>query len=151
MTTKLVHVILFAAVLSAVGCAGWARPIRETDVIGSGPAVETTFRVKERLAVAVPFGRVFILPPGEYRPTHIDRHGVFYASPTGVTERQGDSERQIMGGIHQPTEVGTYYSFPSLFVDLGDGSYSKYPLPAEVIRGYGRLFVFTRNGQEVIL
>lgn len=118
--------------------------------MGSARALDTSFRVFQEIVVPAPFGQEYILPVGEYRPTHVDGHGVFYASPSGVIARKGTEQRALTGGIHMASQPGRYDSFPSLYVDFGSGTYWKLPLPDEVrAASYGTRVVFVVNGQEV--
>jgi len=138
-----------ALALAAMSCAGSVRPVRDTDRMTGGLVVETGYLVRQPVAVQAPFGITYTLPEGEYVPTHVDDHGIFYASPTGVLETNGETERNRAGGIHSPREPGQYYSYPSLYVDRGDGDFSKLPLPDEVLQLYGDVIVFTHLGYPV--
>jgi hypothetical protein len=136
--------------LLIVGCAASQRPIQDSDRIGSARALDTAFRVVHEIVVPAPLGIDYVLPVGEYRPTHIDVHGIFYASPTGVTARKGDEHHVLPGGIHMASRPGRYDSFPSLYVDFGSGTFSKYPLPEDLAaQVYGTSVVFVVGGEEV--
>ena len=113
-------------------------------------ALDTSFRVTQQIVVPAPFGLEYVLPVGEYHPTYVDGHGVFYASPTGVVARSGNDERVHPGGIHMGAQPGRYDSFPSLYVDFGRGTLWKLPLPGDVRKAaYGTHVVFVVNGEEV--
>lgn len=103
-----------ALAFAIVGCAASQRPIQESDRIGSARALDTSVRVIQEIVVPAPFGLEYVLPVGEYRSTHVDGHGIFYASPTGVIARRGKEERVHPGGIHMAAQPGRYDSFPSL-------------------------------------
>jgi hypothetical protein len=133
--------------LGALACAASMRPVTETDTIAGARALDTSFRVKDRLAVPAARAREYILPVGEYRPTRADQEGIFYASPAGILERAGFSKRVLAGGIHVANAPGSY-AHPSLYVELGDGRVEKLPMPAEVLQGYGELLSFAVNGEE---
>jgi hypothetical protein len=149
MKPRNLRISLLALSLATFSCSGTTRPLQDADFVAEVPAHETGYLVREQVLVPAPFGRTYVLLPGEYHPTHIDGHGVFYASPLGIVEREGEAERTLTGGIHSPNQGGRYYSFPALFVDLGDGTFSKLPLPEEVLRLYGTAIVFTHNGKPV--
>jgi hypothetical protein len=144
------RLILLAFVGFGIGCAGPARPLADSDLIGCSPAIETTVRVKRAFSIdSLLMAHTYVLPEGEYLPAKIDRHGIFYASPRGIIEQSSKSEQRVGGGIYMPVSGG-FYSFPSLYVDMGDGHLSKVALPEEVVRGQGQIVVFTRNGLEVV-
>lgn len=140
-------VSLFVAVF--LGCAGSPQPVTPFDRMGNGLAIDTAFQVKQPIVIKA-FSFESVLPVGDYAPRFVDGHGVFYASPTGVIQRSSKGERTLPGGIHMASQPGHYYSFPSLYVDFGDGSFSKLPLPDEVTReSYGSQVVFLYKGQPV--
>lgn len=140
----------FALAAAVFGCAASQRPIEESDRIGPARAVDTSFRVTQPIVVPAPFGLEYVLPVGEYHPTYVDGHGVFYASPTGVIARKGTDERVHPGGIHMGAHPGRYDAVPSLYVDFGSGTLWKLPLPEDVRNAaYGTKVVFVVNGEEV--
>ncbi len=139
--------LLIAALL---GCAGSPQPLTPFDRMGDGLAIDTAFRVKQAIVVNGPLSQEYVLPVGDYLPRYVDRHGVFYASPTGVVKRSSDGEKTLEGGIHMASQPGQYYSYPSLYVDFGGGSLYKLPLPDEVTRdSYGSQVVFLYKGEPV--
>ncbi|OGP82059.1 MAG: hypothetical protein A2Y95_00785 [Deltaproteobacteria bacterium RBG_13_65_10] len=148
MLTRLKRIGL-AVALALAACATGTHPITPSDVIGGGPAMETSLLVKRECSLSGG-GRVYLLPVGEYHPTQVDSHGVFYAAPSGVTEKRGDTERTIPGGIHFPNSGGQYYSFLSMWVALWEGDISKLPLPDECWKPYGSTVSLTRNGRELV-
>jgi hypothetical protein len=135
------------ATLLVIACAGSVHLLSASDIIGSGPASETALRLASACTVSGG-GRSYTLEPGEYRPTHADSHGVFYAAPNGVVEARGGEQRRVPGGIHMPSAVGRYYSFYSLWVALWEGDFSKLPLSGDCMSS-GHAPVFTRKGIEV--
>lgn len=149
MTRKRLQFLLLAAAAVGISCAGAVRTAQDTDLMTGGLIAETGYLVRHEVLVRAPFGVTYTLPKGNYVPTHLDDHGVFYQSPTAVVERTGESERSLIGGIHSPREPGHYYSYPSLYIDLGDDKYSKLPLPDEVRQLYGTTIVFTHLGQPI--
>ena len=138
-----------ALALAVLACTSGVRPITSSDVLGGGTALDTTIRMKRECSVSI-VGRTFILPIGEYRPTHVDSNGVFYAAPSGVTTHRGGAQQRIPGGIHMPNAGGRYYSFFSMWVALGEGDFSKLQLPNECWKPYGATVVLTRNGKEIL-
>lgn len=99
--------VLIAVLL---GCAGSPQPVTPFDRMGDGLAIDTAFRVKQAIVVSGPLSQEYVLPIGDYLPRYVDRHGVFYASPTGVVQRSSDSEKTLEGGIHMASQPGQYYS-----------------------------------------
>jgi hypothetical protein len=133
-----------------LGCAGSPKPVTRFDRMGDGLAIDTAFRVKQPIVVPAPPSHEYVLPVGDYLPRYVDRHGVYYASPTGVVQRSGSGESKREGGIHMASQPGRYYSYPSLYVDFGGGGIHKLPFPEEVRRGsYGSHIVFLYKGQPV--
>lgn len=127
------------------------RPLAPTDRLGETPASATSVLVKQAIVVPVPFSsKEYVLPAGEYMPMYADGHGIFYASPNGVVQRDGNSERVFLGGIHFPSGPGHYYSFPSLYIDLPVFGISKLSLPEDVRQStYGSHVVFLVNGESI--
>jgi len=138
-----------ATALVLAACATGTHSITPSDILGGGPAIETTLLVKRECSVSMA-GHVYLLPVGEYRPTRADSHGVFYAAPSGVVEKHGDTQRTIPGGIHFPSSAGQYYSFLSMWVALWEGDISKLPLPDECWKPYGSTVSLTRSGRELV-
>jgi len=137
-----------AITLVFAACATGTHPITPSDVLGGGPAIETTLLVKRECSVSVA-GRVYLLPVGNYRPTQADSHGVFYESPSGVTEKDGGTQRTVPGGIHFPNSGGQYYSFLSMWIVRSEGDIARLPLPDECWKPYGATVSLTRNGKEM--
>ncbi|MCX5734573.1 MAG: tetratricopeptide repeat protein [candidate division NC10 bacterium] len=129
-------------------CASGLHPVTPSDILGGGPAIETTLLVKHECSLSAG-GREFRLPVGEYRPIHVDAHGVLYAAPGGVQTKRGDKVWRIPGGIHFPNSAGQYYSFLSMWVALTEGDVSKLRLPTECAKPDGSNVSLTRNGREV--
>jgi hypothetical protein len=133
-----------------LSCAGSPKPVTPFDRMGDGLAIDTAFRVKQSFAVPAPFSQEYVLPVGDYLPRYVDRHGVYYASPTGVVQRSGEGEKTLEGGIHMASQPGRYFSYPSLYVDFGGGSFHKLPLPQDLAREtYGSQVVFLYKGEPV--
>jgi hypothetical protein len=145
-TRGLAGVLIATALVPA--CAGGVHPISPVDIIGSGPASETTLRLSSACSISAG-GRTYILEPGEYAPTHADSHGVYYAAPNGVVEQRNAAEVRRPGGIHMPNAGGRYYSFYSFWVALWEGDFSKLPLP-DSCRTPPANLVFTRSGREIL-
>jgi len=137
-----------AVALVFSSCATGTHPITPSDILGGGPALETTLLVRQECSVSSA-GRVFLLPVGDYRPTQADSHGVFYESPTGITEQRGDTQRTVSGGIHFPNSGGKYYSFLSMWIASSEGDPAKLPLPDQCWNPYGATVSLTRNGHEI--
>lgn len=135
--------------LAALACAPSLRPLTDADAIAGARALDTSYRVKDRLTVPGPETREYLLPIGEYRPRHADDEGIFYASPGGVLERAGFSKRAVAGGIYVASGPGRPYERPLLYVELGD-DVAKLPLPPAVLRGYGKALVFAVDGEELL-
>jgi hypothetical protein len=147
MNTRAVAGLLIATAVGA-SCAVGIHPISPADVIGSGPASETTLRLSNACSISAA-GGTYILEPGEYVPTHADSHGVYYAAPNGVIEQRNAEEVRRAGGIHMPNAGGRYYSFYSFWVALWEGDFSKLPLP-DSCRTPPATLVFTRSGVEIL-
>lgn len=144
------HSLLAVVLCGLLGCGGTVRPIVPNDIIGGGAAVETTILVKEPRTVPIA-GRTLTLTVGEYRPTHVDSHGVFYSAPEGLLEVREGKQRPLVGGIHIPTAAGRYYSSLSIWVALWEGDFSKLPFADAWSRAYGQTWAMTRNGKEMVL
>jgi hypothetical protein len=141
---------LAALALAALACAPALRPLADEDTVAGARALDTSYRVKDRVAVPGPNGREYVLPIGEYRPLHADAEGILYAAPLGVTERAGFSKRTVAGGLEVANEPGRPYERPSLWVDGGDGRIRKLPLPASAVGRYGDALVFAVDGEELV-
>jgi len=136
--------------LAGLACAATWRPLTDADTIAGARALDTSYRVKDRVTVPAPLAREYVLPVGEYRPAHADDEGVFYASPSGVIERAGFAKRVVPGGIYVAYGPGRPFESPLIYVDPDDGSVSKLPLPPSTLRGYGQTLAFAVNGEELI-
>jgi hypothetical protein len=145
---KIIWFIVFNAMLAIIACSPGIHAIKPSDILGGGPAIETTLLVKRECILSIS-GRQYVLPVGEYRPIQADSHGIFYAAPNGVVEKKGTSERMRQGGIHFPNTAGKYYSFLSMWVSLWEGDISKLRLPNECCKPYGSTVSLTRNGKEL--
>ncbi len=133
-----------------IGCAGSIHPISYEDRLGNVPAIDSSIIVKKEILVPGPFSQDYLLPVGEYRPTHADSHGIFYASPNGVVERTREGEKLYDGGIHFPSQPGRYYTYPSLYLDRPALGFAKLPFPEEVRKDtYGTHIVFMLNGEPI--
>jgi hypothetical protein len=144
------QVVVLLALVPLLGCAGSPKPVTPFDRMGDGLAIDTAFRVKQAIVVPSPPSQEYVLPVGDYLPRYVDRHGVYYASPTGVVQRSGESKKTREGGIHMASQPGRYYSYPSLYVDFGGRGIHKLPFPEEVRRGsYGSHIVFLYKGQPI--
>jgi len=118
--------------------------------MGDGLAIDTAFRVKQAVVIPAPLSQEYVLLPGEYLPRYVDGHGVYYASPEGVLQRSSKGERKLAGGIHMASQPDRYFSYPSLYVDFGDGNLAKLPMPDSVrSTTYGSHVVFLYKGQPV--
>lgn len=137
-----------ALLVATLACAWGARPLTDEDTIAGIRALDTSFRVKDPIAVPGPAGREYTLPVGEYRPSHADAQGVLYASPMGVLERAGFSKRTIPGGIHVAELPGNPWERPSLWIERTRGRIEKLPLPANALDRYGDALVFAVDGEE---
>lgn len=142
--------LLAALACAALACAAGLRPLTDEDRIAGAHALDTSYRVKDRVTVPGPSGIEYVLPIGEYRPVHADADGILYAAPTGVTERAGFSRHPIPGGIHVATEPGRAFERPSLWVEATKGRIRKLPLPASVLGRYGDALAFAVDGEELI-
>jgi len=140
--------LLAALLLAALACAAGVRPLTEEDTITGVRALDTSYRVKDPVTVAGPNGREYVLPVGEYRPTHADAEGILYASPTGVTERAGFSKRAVPGGVYVANVPGRPFERPSLWIDRGNGRIARLPLPGAALGRYGDALVFAVGGEE---
>ena len=136
--------------LVMLACAAPPRPVTDLDTIAGARALDTSYRVKDRVTVPAREAREYVLPIGEYRPRHADEQGIFYASPNGLIERAGFSKRVVGGGLHVALGSERPYEHPTLYVDLGDGNLKKIPLPESVARRYGETLVFAVNGEELL-
>jgi hypothetical protein len=58
--------------LAALACAAPPGPVTEADTVAGRPALDTSYRVKERVSVPARMAREYLLPIGEYRPRHAD-------------------------------------------------------------------------------
>lgn len=144
---RIAALLLLAATL---GCAGSIQPITATDLIGDAPAIRSAFLVKQEIVVPVSISPDYVLLPGEYKPELTDRHGIFYAAPSGVVQRTEKGVRTYRGGIHFPNQPDRYYTFPSLWVDLPAFGTTKYPLPDSVrTTTWGTHIVFMYDGEPV--
>ncbi len=135
--------------LAALACASALRPLTDADAIAGARALDTSYRVKDRVTVPGPETREYVLPVGEYRPRHADDEGIFYASASGVIERAGFSKRIVAGGIYVANAPGRPFEHPLLYVEL-DGDVAKLPLPQAVLRGYGSTLAFAVDGEELV-
>ena len=135
--------------LAALACAPALRPLTDEDAIVGKRALDTSYRVKDRVTVPGPETREYVLPIGEYRPKQADEEGIFYASPGGVVERAGFSKRVVAGGIYVANAPGRPFERPLLYVEL-DGKVAKLPLPPSALRGYGKVLAFAVDGEELI-
>jgi len=137
------------ACLVALACAPALRPLTGEDAIAGKRALDTSYRVKDRVTVPGP-EREYLLPIGEYRPKQADEEGIFYASPGGVVERAGFSKRVVAGGIYVANAPGRPFEHPLLWVELDEDRIAKLPLPPAVLRGYGRVLAFAVDGEELV-
>jgi len=143
-------IVLLVSLGFCLGCAGSPHPITDPDLIGSEPAIRSSFLVKQEIVVPVNLSPDYVLPPGEYMPQYADRYGIFYASPAGVIQRSEGKERTVPGGIHFPNQPDRYYTFPSLYVDLPVFGITKYPLPDSVRKSsWGSHIVFLYDGKPI--
>jgi len=137
------------ACLAALACAPSLRPLTDEDAIAGKRALDTSYRVKDRVTVPGPETREYVLPIGEYRPKKADEEGIFYASPGGVVERAGFSKRVVAGGIYVANAPGRPFERPQLYVELDD-KVAKLPLPPSALRGYGTVLAFAVDGEELV-
>ncbi len=150
MLLRKYSILVVVCVAIGLACAGGRHPITESDLIGTAPAVNSSFLVKEEILVPVDLSPDFVLPPGEYLPQYADKHGIYYASPSGVVRRSKDGDENYPGGIHFPSQPSRYYTFPSLYVDLSALGPMKYPLPESVRRStWGTHIVFLYDGKPI--
>jgi hypothetical protein len=136
--------------IAALACAAGWRPLTDADAIAGARALDTSYRVKDRVTVPAPQAREYVLPVGEDRPKHADDEGIFYASPSGVIERAGFAKHVVPGGIYVADGPGRPFESPLLYVEPDDGGVSKLPLPASALRGYGATLAFAVKGEELI-
>lgn len=150
MSSPLVARILEACLLSllAFGCTTPARPIVDADRIGGARALDTTFRVKDRVAVPGPHGAEYVLPIGEYRPARIDERGLYYASAQGILERAGFAKRTVGGGIFVPSATATPWERAFVYVDRDDGRLAMIPIPAALLGHPDGPLRFAVKGEE---
>src|SRR5215468_2036576 len=113
--------VALALALLALGCAAAARPLVDADRIAGARALDTSFRVKDRVALTGAHGAEYLLPIGEYRPALIDAGGVYYASPQGILERTGFAKRTVAGGIFVPSGAADPWERAQVYVDREDG------------------------------
>jgi hypothetical protein len=135
--------------LLALACAAPPRPLTDADRIAGSRALDTSYRVKDRLTVPGR-AREYVLPIGEYRPRQADEEGIFYAAPNGLVERAGFSKRVVGGGLHVALGPGRPFEHPTLWVDRGGGRLEKVALPDSVARRYGETLVFAVDGEELL-
>jgi hypothetical protein len=133
-----------------LACAAALRPLTDEDVIAGARALDTSYRVKDRVTVPGPNGIEYVLPIGEYRPVHADADGILYAAPAGVTERAGFSRHPVPGGIHVANAPGRPFERPSLWAEGPGGRIRKLPLPASALGRYGDALVFAVDGEELL-
>ncbi len=136
--------------LAVLACASALRPLTDADSIAGARALDTSYRVKDRVTVPAPQAREYVLPVGEYRPKRSDGEGIFYASPGGVMERAGFAKRIVPGGIYVANGPGRSFESPLLYVEPDGGGVSKLPLPVSALRGYGTTLAFAVKGEELI-
>jgi hypothetical protein len=135
--------------LAALACASPPRPLTGDDRVAGARALDTTYRVKDQVIVPAPRQLEYVLPIGEYHPRHADDEGVFYASPTGITERAGFSKRVVAGGVYVALAPGRAFEHPLVYVERSDGSVTRLPMPAAALRRYGDALAFAVNGEEL--
>jgi hypothetical protein len=136
--------------IAALACAAGWRPLTDADAIAGARALDTSYRVKDRVTVPAPQAREYVLPVGEYRPKHADDEGIFYASPSGVMERAGFAKRVVPGGIYVASGPSRSFESPLLYVEPDGGGVSKLPLPASALQGYGTTLAFAVKGEELV-
>jgi len=136
--------------LAALACAATWRPLTDADTIAGARALDTSYRVKDRVTVPAPLAKEYVLPIGEYRPAHADDEGIFYASPQGVIERAGFAKRVVPGGIYVAYGPGRPFETPLLYVEPEGSEVSKLPFPPSTLRGYGATLAFAVKGEELI-
>jgi len=136
-----------ALALVALACATPPRPLVDADQIAGARALDTSFRVKDRVAVPGPHGAEYTLPIGEYRPGHIDAEGVYYAAPQGLHERAGFAKRTVAGGVFVPLAGPQPWEHASIYIDRDDGRTLRVPIPPDLLDGPGALR-FAVKGEE---
>ena len=136
--------------LVALACASPPRTLTGEDRIAGARALDTSYRVKEKVAVPARKALEYVLPVGEYRPRHADDEGIFYASPTGITERAGFSKRVVAGGVYVALAPDRAFQHPSVYVERSDGSVTRFAIPASVLRRYGDVLAFAVAGEELV-
>lgn len=143
---RLVTGLLLA--LLALGCAAPPRPLTDADRIAGARALDTSFRVKDRVTMPGPYGAEYVLPIGEYRPARIDEEGIFYAAPQGILERAGFSKRLVAGGIFVPNTAVRPWDHPMIYVDRDDGRTAKIPITPSFASGDRGVLRFAVDGEE---
>jgi len=134
--------------LLALACAAPPRPLADADRIAGARALDTSFRVKDRVTMPGPHGAEYALPIGEYRPTRIDEQGVFYAAPQGILERAGFSKRMVAGGIFVPNAPARPWERSLLYVDRDDGKTAMIPIEPSLLARPGGALRFAVKGEE---
>ena len=144
---------LLAAISLLLGaCAGTPpQPLTARSVIGAVPAKQTAVVLHGAFDYSPPEAPLvavrYQLPPGRYRPVAEDARGVYYQAPIPLRVGTNGGPGQAMtGGIHLANAGGQSYSFPSLWVAFRPGDYTKLGLPENFQAGYGKAWVWTRNG-----
>src|SRR5262245_40462637 len=133
--------------LVASACAAPGRPLADADRIAGARALDTSYRVKDRVALPGPHGAEYVLPIGEYRPARIDEQGVYYAAPQGIAERAGFAKRSVAGGIYVPLAGAEPWERASLYVDRDDGRMLRVAIPTALLDSGGALR-FAVKGEE---
>lgn len=132
----------------ALGCAARARPLVDADRIAGARALDTTFRVKDLVALPGPHGAEYVLPIGEYRPARIDEQGIYYAAPQGVEERAGFAKLKLAGGVFLPSAPAEPWEHASLYVDRDDGRTIWIPIPPSQLDQTHGALRFAVKGEE---
>lgn len=143
LSSLIVVTILLAA------CAGTPpQPLTSRSVIASVPAKQTAVVMRGMFDYSpTEVSARFQLPPGRYRPVAEDARGVYYQAPIPLrVGANGGHGEAMTGGIHLPNAGGQSYSSPSLWVAFQPGNYTKLALPESFKSGYGKAWVWTRNG-----
>jgi hypothetical protein len=133
----------------ALACASPPRPVTGEDRIAGARALDTSYRVKDQVIVPAPDAVEYVLPVGEYRPRHADDEGIFYAAPTGLTERAGFSKRVVPGGIYVASAPGRPFEHPAVWVERSDGRVVRLAMPGSALRRFGAVLAFAVDGEEL--
>jgi hypothetical protein len=142
------HVAALLAALLALACATGGHPLTDSDRIAGARALDTSFRVKDRVAIPGPHGSEYLLPIGEYRPSSVDGDGIYYAAPQGVLEHAGFAKRAVPGGIFVPSGPGSPWEHALLYVLREDGRPMKIAIPAVDLDRPDGALRFAVKGEE---